>query len=110
MKAEIYKNGPITCGMDVTDNFEAYTGGIYKEKKLLPIPNHEVSVIGFGVEDDQEFWIVRNSWGTYWGEGGFFRIAMGGDGLCIECECMAGLPSFEKPGTKEEEEQVTFIQ
>ena len=44
MKAEIYARGPIGCGMDVTSKFEAYTGGIFSEWKLLPMINHEVSV------------------------------------------------------------------
>jgi cathepsin X len=33
MKAELYANGPLSCGIDVTDNFEAYKTGIYSEEK-----------------------------------------------------------------------------
>jgi cathepsin X len=98
MKAEIYKNGPIACGMDVTDNFEAYTGGIYSEKKTFPMINHEISLVGFGYDEasDTEYWIGRNSWGSYWGEMGYFRIKMGSDNLAIENDCTAGIPSFTK--------------
>lgn len=79
MKAELYQNGPIGCGIDATDNFDAYTGGIYSEVKDLPVINHEISIVGYGVTDDGlEYWIGRNSWGTYWGEHGFFRIVRGG--------------------------------
>ena len=100
MKAEIAANGPISCGVHVTDAFEwTYTGGIYSEKVLLPIINHEISVVGYGFDEasQQEYWIGRNSWGTYWGEYGFFRIKMHGDNLAIENDCVAGLPTFTKP-------------
>lgn len=78
MKTEIFTNGPISCGIDVTDKFEAYTGGIYVEKKSFPTINHEISIVGFGYDESMgsEYWIGRNSWGTYWGEGGYFRIQM----------------------------------
>jgi cathepsin X len=76
MKAELFKQGPISCGIDVTSAFEAYTGGVYSEKKSIITLNHEVSIVGYGVDADsgKEYWIGRNSWGTYWGEHGFFRI------------------------------------
>jgi len=66
MKAEIYKNGPISCGVHVSDAFEDYAGGIYEEYVLFPTINHEISVVGYGVDTDgTEFWVGRNSWGTY---------------------------------------------
>jgi cathepsin X len=97
MQAEIYARGPIGCGMDVTSEFEAYTGGIYSQHVLIPQINHEVSIVGWGVENGESYWKVRNSWGTYWGEGGFFRIKMGGDNLGIETNCDWGVPQFTKP-------------
>ena len=102
MKAEIYKNGPISCGMDVTDNFEKYAGGIYSEWKLFPMINHEISILGYGYDDESqtEYWIGRNSWGTYWGEHGFFRIKMHSDNLAIETDCVAGIPSMTKVATE----------
>ncbi len=100
MQAEIYARGPIGmysnllrdhgfasvmlrcnsfwvgfagCGMDVTSEFEAYTGGIYSQKVLLPEINHEVSIVGWGIENGTSYWKVRNSWGTYWVR---FRVAL----------------------------------
>lgn len=75
MKADIYKNGPISCGIEATDKFEKYTGGIYSEHKLGPWEiNHEIAVVGWGKDEKtgEEFWLGRNSWGTYWGKEGFF--------------------------------------
>jgi cathepsin X len=108
MKAELAKNGPIACGIEVTDNFEKYESGIYSEFKLFPMINHEISVVGYGKDaaTGEEYWIGRNSWGTYWGEKGFFKMATGRHGLGIENDCTAGIPSFTK--SVEELEIVTI--
>lgn len=74
MKAEIYARGPIGAGVDATAGLEAYTGGVYQESKFLPMVNHEISIAGWGTEKGIDYFIVRNSWGTYWGEQGWFRI------------------------------------
>ena len=50
--------------MHATEKFEAYSGGIYSEKLLFPLINHEISVAGWGFDEDTqtEYWIGRNSW------------------------------------------------
>ncbi|RLN96924.1 hypothetical protein BBJ28_00003383 [Nothophytophthora sp. Chile5] len=91
MKAEIYKRGPIGCGVHATAKFEAYTGGIYSEHVMFPMINHEISVAGWGYdeESDTEYWIGRNS---YWGENGWFKMAMHHNNLGIEQDCDWGVP------------------
>lgn len=105
MKKEIFRRGPISCGVAATEGLDQYTGGIYEEyhedKDEVQI-NHDVSVVGWGRDEDsgEEFWIVRNSWGTPWGEDGFFRLltsrSKNGEGdhynLHIEDDCVWAVP------------------
>jgi len=94
IKAEIKARGPVACGVAVTDSFmKHYKGGVFEdmtgEKKI----RHVVSLLGWGVaEDGTKYWVGRNSWGTYWGENGFFKIVRGKNNLRIEDECAWAVP------------------
>ncbi len=80
----------------MTNKFLAYSGGIFSEKNDNPQTNHEVSLVGYGLDEStgEEFWVGRNSWGTYWGEYGFFRIKMHEDNQGIENFCSWGVPDL----------------
>lgn len=87
MMAEIFQNGPIACGVDADFLLEYQKGIITKVGYSV---NHVVSVVGWGKTGSQSFWHVRNSWGEYWGEMGFFRVSFGS--LLIEKECVWATP------------------
>ena len=38
---------------------------------------HAMTIVGWGVQNNLHYWIVKNSWGTGWGEGGYAKMAMG---------------------------------
>ena len=97
MKAEIYARGPISCFVEVTQQFLDYTGGLFVETDHAGLGGHIIEVTGWGkTEDGQEYWIGRNSWGTYWGEDGWFRIVMGSKGLGIDSRsCNWGVPIID---------------
>ena len=69
IKAEIYARGPVATGINAEPIVE-YKGGVVKDRNILhKLINHIVSIVGWGVDEDgTEYWIVRNSWGQYWGE------------------------------------------
>ena len=68
MMQEIYQRGPIACGVAVPESLEEYKGGIYEDKTGDQNIVHDISVVGWGVENGKKYWTVRNSWGTQWGE------------------------------------------
>lgn len=106
MKAEIFARGPIACSVAVTDEFEAYTGGIFDDKTNTTATDHAISVVGWGEENNVPYWVVRNSWGTFWGENGWFRLIRGINNLGIEGECAFGVPKDDGwPTTVEIDEQ-----
>ena len=94
MLAEVFHRGPIACEVDANPLVN-FTGG----EVLVPPAdyeseaNHIVSVAGWGVsEEGEKYWVVRNSWGTYWADGGWFRLQRGTNALQIEANCHWAVP------------------
>ena len=85
MKAEIYARGPIACYLYAHSSaFEDYTSGIIKDPTVYNTTTHVVVITGWGVEDGTAYWVGRNSFGTAWGEEGWFKLQRGVNCLDIE--------------------------
>lgn len=86
IKAEIYARGPVKASVNATPLVD-YRGGLIRDMTLRnQSHNHGVSIVGWGILEDrkEQYWIVRNSWGEYWGQMGFFRVLLGYNLLGIE--------------------------
>lgn len=60
--------------------FQLYTSGILDTESCTGGLDHAVTAVGWGMEGDQKYLIVRNSWGADWGEDGYIKVALNGDG------------------------------
>merc|ERR1712159_694405 len=80
MAKEIYARGPISCGIDASPILK-YTGGI--ASMAGEMVDHVISIVGWGKDQasGKQYWIVRNSWGEYWGEMGYIRVEKGNNAL-----------------------------
>ncbi|XP_048454020.1 dipeptidyl peptidase 1 [Rhincodon typus] len=100
MKLELVKNGPVSVAFEVYSDFMNYHSGIYHHTGLrdpfnpFELTNHAVLLIGYGSDPKtkENYWIVKNSWGTEWGENGYFRILRGSDECAIESIAIAATP------------------
>lgn len=73
IKSYLQKYGPGYCGFAVYADFMSYSGGVYTYKTGDLRGYHAVTIVGF--DDATNSFKVKNSWGTGWGESGYFRIA-----------------------------------
>jgi len=76
--------GPVATYINAEDpDFAAYSGGIFDNPQCnSDVLDHAVLVVGYGVTTDGiPYWILQNSWGPNWGEGGYMRIKRNGN-LC----------------------------
>jgi len=85
-------NGPVEGAFTVYGDFPSYKSGVYKHVSGDELGGHAIKILGWGVENGEDYWLVANSWNPEWGNEGYFKIARGTDECGIEDGVVAGLP------------------
>ncbi|KAK9815144.1 hypothetical protein WJX73_008694 [Symbiochloris irregularis] len=81
----VYSRGPVAVSLDASQpGFRFYSDGVYESSTCFYKPDdldHAVLVVGYGTsEKGHDYWIIRNSWSTYWGDEGYIKISRHGPG------------------------------
>jgi len=93
IQQDVMTYGSATMAFTVYDDFPTYKSGVYRATSSKALGGHAVRLLGWGVEDGQDYWLIANSWNEEWGNGGTFKIARGNNECGIEGNVQAGTAS-----------------
>eukprot|EP00094_Tigriopus_californicus_P005518 TCALIF_05315-PC protein Name:"Similar to Cp1 Cathepsin L (Drosophila melanogaster)" AED:0.20 eAED:0.21 QI:41/0.45/0.33/1/0.54/0.5/12/28/835 len=84
LKEAVATTGPVSVAVDAShETFQFYSHGVYDEPHCRPDAiDHGVVVVGYGSENGTDFWLVKNSWGTKWGDAGFIKMTRNKQNQC----------------------------
>ena len=76
--------GPLAVAIEADKMvFQTYKTGVLNSTKCGTNLDHAVLAVGYGTEAGQDYWLVKNSWNTTWGDQGYIKLAIvDGDGVC----------------------------
>jgi len=83
MKSALAKQ-PLSVSIEADKSvFQRYSSGIFNASTCGTRLDHATNVVGWGSSGKTDYWIMRNSWGTRWGERGYMRLEIvSGAGIC----------------------------
>ena len=105
LKQLVYEYGSVVTVIHASEpSFGNYDGGVYTGCSPDDYADHAVAVVGYGTENGDDYWIVKNSWGHWWGDQGYIKMKRGvGEcwigSMCFAAECTATGTGEPAPNT-----------
>ena len=93
MKALV--NGPVIVAHYVSSAFKFYSNGVYDGEgcENIDTVNHSTLLVGYDIQDEVPYFILKNSWGELWGDNGYYKLEIGPLLLTNKGKCLvAGTP------------------
>lgn len=79
LELALFEHGPVTVAIDASQKtFSFYSHGVYYDENCGNTPDdldHQVLAVGYGTLYGQRYWLIKNSWSTYWGNDGYILMA-----------------------------------
>ncbi|MAI14467.1 MAG: hypothetical protein CMM15_10645 [Rhodospirillaceae bacterium] len=98
IQIEIQKHGPVCATFIVYQDFYDFDGqGVYIHDTKVEeeiVGGHSVEIVGWGTWQKIPFWWIKNSWGSSYGQNGYFRFLRGNDQCFLESNVLAFIPHF----------------
>jgi cathepsin H len=109
----------VTTGMFVAQDFYSYRSGVYQSSQCgncrnsdgtvnrggnCPQQNHDITIVGYGVENGVKYWKLKNSWGSDWGENGFAKFLRGVGHCALDIDFSVALCTASGPAPEPEPE------
>jgi len=97
MKQMVYEHGAVLTSVLTEGPFMNYAGGVFAGCPAGDASDHAVAVVGYGTDNGEDYWLIKNSWGEERGENGYYRVKRG-VGMCgigkrivvVTCETTSG--------------------
>ena len=97
LKKVVAKFGPTTSGLNLTKKMVLYKEGVYQEDNCLnnlDSLNHAILIVGYGTDPkDGDYWLIKNSFGSWWGDNGYMRLARNKKSMC-GISAISTIPTF----------------
>jgi len=102
MRRLVFLHGAVLATVTASGPLSQYKSGIFEGCEPGKKVDHAVTVVGYGREKGTDFWLIKNSWGTKWGEKGYFRLkrnvgmcSIGKSFSALECEAVSNCATGE---------------